>query len=144
MSILTEISLGEFLDKLTILRIKAERITDAAKLQNITGELRMLEARWREAQRNAGDIDPELAELRHVNEALWDIEDRLRGKEAKQQFDAEFIALARAVYVNNDRRAALKSSINHKLGSALIEEKSYTEYACDSEIKRRERRDNNK
>ena len=70
MSILTEISLGEFLDKLTILRIKVERITDAAKLQNITGELRMLEARWSDAQRNAADIDAEMAELRLGNEAL--------------------------------------------------------------------------
>ena len=131
MSILTEISLGEFLDKLTILRIKVERITDAAKLQNITGELRMLEARWSDAQRNAADIDAEMAELRLVNEALWDIEDRLRGKEAQQEFDAEFIELARSVYVNNDRRAALKNSINRKLGSALVEEKSYTEYTGD-------------
>ena len=131
MSILTEISLGEFLDKLTILRIKVERITDATKLQNITGELRMLEARWSDAQRNAADIDAEMAELRLVNEALWDIEDRLRGKEAQQEFDAEFIELARSVYVNNDRRAALKNSINRKLGSALVEEKSYTEYTGD-------------
>ena len=144
MSILTEISLGEFLDKLTILQIKAERITDAAKLQNITGELRMLETRWHEAQRNAADIAPELAELRHVNETLWDIEDGLRGKEAKQEFDAEFIALARSVYVNNDRRAALKNSINHKLGSALIEEKSYSDYTRDGKINHGARRDNNK
>ena len=77
------------------------------------------------------DIDVEMAELRLVNEALWDIEDRLRGKEAQQEFDAEFIELARSVYVNNDRRAALKNSINRKLGSALVEEKSYTEYTGD-------------
>ena len=128
MSIFTEISLGEFLDKLTILRIKAERITDAAKLQNIGMELQTLEAQWEEAAQDAKAVETELAELRHVNETLWDIEDNIRGKEVRKEFDAEFIELARSVYRNNDRRAALKNSINRKLGSALVEEKSYTEY----------------
>lgn len=128
MSILTEISLGEFLDKLTILRIKAERISDTTKLQNVVRELRMLEARWSEAHRNEADIEIELTELGRVNEALWDIEDSIRGKEARKEFDEEFIELARSVYRNNDRRAQLKTSINRKLGSVLVEEKSYTEY----------------
>jgi len=133
MSILTEVSFGEFLDKLTILRIKTARITDAAKLQNITRELRGLEAQWNSLQRNVADIETELAELKRINEALWDIEDKIRGKEVKQEFDAEFIELARSVYFNNDRRAALKNSINRKLGSTLVEEKSYTEYTGDQQ-----------
>lgn len=128
MKILTEISLGEFLDKLTILRIKSERITDVAKLQNISKELRMLEAQWEGATHVAEEIETELAELRRVNKTLWDIEDNIRGKEARREFDTEFIELARSVYLNNDRRAALKNSINRKLGSTLMEEKSYTEY----------------
>jgi len=128
MSILTEISLGEFLDKLTILRIKSERIADTAKLQNIRMELQTLEAQWDGTVRTVEEVETELAQLRHVNETLWDIEDNIRGKEARKEFDAEFIELARSVYLNNDRRAALKNTINRKLGSVLVEEKSYTEY----------------
>lgn len=127
MSIMTEISLGEFLDKLIILRIKAERISDANKLQNIARELKMLENAWSDSDRNQGNIETELRELKQVNGLLWDIEDKLRGKEAKQEFDEEFIELARSVYLNNDKRAHIKSTINIKLDSALLEEKSYGE-----------------
>ena len=128
MSILTEISLGEFLDKLTILRIKAERIADDVKLRNITRELQKLESAWAGLGRNEAAIETELEELKTVNGLLWDIEDRLRGKEARKEFDEEFIELARSVYLNNDKRSRIKNSINLKLGSALVEEKSYTEY----------------
>ena len=128
MSILTEISLGEFLDKLTILRIKAERISDSSKLQNIVRELERLEDAWSNSGRNQENIETELQELKQVNGLLWDIEDKLRGKEVKQEFDEEFIELARSVYLNNDKRARIKNSINLKLGSGLVEEKSYTEY----------------
>ena len=131
MSILTEISLGEFLDKLTILRIKAERIKDPAKLHNINSELGRLEQQWRQAPQNGADVNDELEQLRSVNEVLWEIEDDIREKEARGEFDAQFIELARSVYLNNDRRARLKNIINRKLGSALVEEKSYTEYSGD-------------
>lgn len=128
MSIEVEISLGEFLDKLTILEIKAARVREPDKLANIHKELGQLRARWRESGYARADIEQEIKDLRTVNESLWEIEDRIREKEARGEFDANFIELARAVYHNNDRRAALKRAINRKLGSGLVEEKSYTSY----------------
>ena len=123
------ISCGELIDKITILEIKSERIRDASKLANVRTELHQLDATWnRFANPPRVNIDTERAQLKAVNEALWDIEDRIRLKEKAQAFDAEFIELARAVYVRNDERAALKRAINLKLGSALIEEKSYEDY----------------
>jgi hypothetical protein len=104
--ILVPISPGELLDKITILRIKQVRILDATKLANVKLE----------------------RALQSVNERLWDIEDRIRDKEAKQSFDRDFIELARAVYLANDERAAIKKRINLQLGSRLIEEKSYKQY----------------
>ena len=118
------ISPGELLDKLTILRIKAERIAAAEKLANVRRELALLEASWREAGAGLDLSDKERA-LARVNGALWEIEDALREHEAAQRFDAEFIALARSVYQHNDERAAIKRRVNSRLGSALIEEKSY-------------------
>jgi hypothetical protein len=118
------ISPGELLDKLTILRIKAERVTDPEKLANVRRELALLEASWRGAGAEL-DLSDEERALARVNGALWEIEDALREHEAAQRFDAEFIALARSVYQHNDERAALKRRVNVKLGSALIEEKSY-------------------
>ena len=125
--ILVPISPGELLDKITILRIKAERMRDAAKLANVRLELELLERTWREAC-GAADIAAEERALQAVNERLWDIEDRIRAKEAARSFDAQFIELARAVYVENDERAAVKKRINLALGSRLIEEKSYQAY----------------
>lgn len=123
------ISCGELIDKITILEIKAERIRDAAKLANVQNELHLLNGTWnRYANPPRVTIDEERARLRAVNEALWDIEDRIRLKEKAQAFDAEFIELARAVYFRNDERAAVKRAINIKLGSALVEEKSYQDY----------------
>ena len=119
------ISPGELLDKLTILRIKAERIADAEKLANVRRELALLEASWRHEADAELDLSDEERALTRVNGALWEIEDALREHEAAQRFDAEFIALARSVYQHNDERAALKRRVNVKLGSALVEEKSY-------------------
>lgn len=119
------ISPGELLDKLTILRIKAERIADAEKLANVRRELALLEASWRLEAGAELDLSDEERALARVNGALWEIEDALREHEAAQRFDAEFIALARSVYQRNDERAAIKRRVNVKLGSALIEEKSY-------------------
>lgn len=126
--ILVPISPGELLDKITILRIKAARIKDAAKLANVRTELDWLERVWRDSGAAIPQIAADEAELQRVNEALWDIEDKIRDKERADAFDAEFIALARAVYVTNDERAAAKKRINTALGSRIVEEKSYAEY----------------
>ena len=122
--ILAPISPGELLDKLTILRIKAQRIADPAKRANVARELAALEAIW-QRQPRAAELREEEAALARVNAALWEVEDALRALEAAQRFDAEFVALARSVYRHNDERAALKRRVSEKLGSSLLEEKSY-------------------
>ena len=119
---------GEFLDKLTILEIKAERIADPAKLANVRRELDQLRATWAASPLAARDVARLVAELKAVNVTLWEIEDRIRRHEAEQRFDGEFVQLARSVYRTNDRRAALKRELNLALGSDLLEEKSYPEY----------------
>ena len=126
--VLVPVSPGELLDKITILRIKVARILDAAKLANVKLELELLEASWRDSGCAALAQAQDEHALQHVNEQLWDIEDRIRDKEAKQTFDREFIELARAVYVSNDERAAIKKRINVRLGSRIVEEKSYKQY----------------
>ncbi|HEX7113005.1 MAG TPA: DUF6165 family protein [Mizugakiibacter sp.] len=122
------VSYGELIDKITILEIKAERIADAAKLANVRTELELLNATWSADGASRTDIAAERAQLKAVNEALWDIEDRIRLKEKAQAFDGEFVELARAVYFRNDERAVVKRAINLKLGSKLVEEKSYQDY----------------
>jgi hypothetical protein len=126
--ILVPVSPGELLDKITILRIKSQRMTDAAKLANVRLELEQLEATWRACGAAIDAVRAEELELQRVNEALWDIEDRIRDKEAARAFDAQFVELARAVYVTNDERAAIKKRINLTLGSKIVEEKSYKPY----------------
>ena len=126
--LLVPISPGELIDKITILEIKSQRIADAAKLANVRTELALLTETWSACAYSAIDIGAEWTGLRDVNAQLWDIEDRIRDKERDSQFDAGFIELARAVYVTNDERAALKRRINTKLGSVLVEEKSYADY----------------
>lgn len=132
MNINIEISLGEFFDKLTILQIKQVKITDAPKLDNIKKELGYLRGRLADARVSADNITGELDELRALNEALWDIEDHIREKEAHDQFDEVFVELARSVYFTNDKRAAVKRAINEKLGSSFVEEKSYASYECNT------------
>jgi len=126
--ILVPVSPGELLDKITILRIKVARIQDAAKLANVKLELSLLEQTWKDSGAAAHDVALDERALENVNGRLWDIEDRIRDKEAHQTFDREFIELARAVYICNDERAAIKKRINLQLGSRLIEEKSYNQY----------------
>ena len=126
--ILVPISPGELLDKITILRIKTARILDAAKLANVRLELDLLERTWGESGFAAAETARDERALQEVNERLWDIEDRIRDKEARQIFDREFIELARAVYHSNDERAAIKKRINLKLNSTIVEEKSYPSY----------------
>ena len=126
--ILVPVSPGELLDKITILRIKSQRMSDAKKLRNVRIELEQLEKTWRESGCARPDVAADEAALTRVNGELWDIEDRIREKELAGCFDAGFIALARAVYVTNDERAALKKRINLMLGSRIVEEKSYQPY----------------
>jgi len=126
--LLAPVSPGELLDKITILRIKGERMQDAARLANVRLELGLLERVWKDSGCAGHDVALEERALQNVNERLWDIEDRIRDKEAKQIFDREFIELARAVYVSNDERAAIKKRINTQLGSRIVEEKSYKPY----------------
>jgi hypothetical protein len=124
-----EVGPGELIDKITILRIKSERIGDAAKLRNIRYELDVLETARQENLLDTDELRSLEAELKAVNEALWVIEDDIRECEAKQDFGPRFIDLARSVYKQNDRRAALKKQINQLTGSAIVEEKSYADYA---------------
>lgn len=124
--ILVPVSPGELLDKITILRIKSQRMTDPAKLANVRHELALLEDTW--AGSGGAGVDAEIEALTRVNARLWDIEDRIREQERAQDFGQAFIDLARSVYVENDERAAIKKRINTRLGSRIVEEKSYQDY----------------
>ena len=126
--ILVPVSFGELLDKIAILQIKSERMTDPAKLANVRAELSALEKTWMAHPAAGQDIVKLRAELKAVNERLWVIEDDIRLKEKVQAFDEEFIELARSVYFQNDIRARVKKDINLALGSAYVEEKSYQDY----------------
>ena len=123
--ILVPISLGELIDKITILEIKAVHMT-GLKLKNVNNELEILKYILEEKNLK---IDIELINhLKEINNNLWEIEDKIRMKENKQQFDKEFIKLARSVYKENDLRASIKKEINQKYNSELVEEKSYKNY----------------
>jgi len=126
------VSPGELLDKITILRIKSRRMNDPQKVANVRLELELLESTWNGSAYAALDVARDIAKdidaLMRVNERLWLIEDDIRDKERSRSFDAEFIRLARAVYVENDERAAIKRRINIALGSTIVEEKSYNAY----------------
>ena len=129
MSIMAPISAGELVDKITILRNKARRIGDPAKEANVRKELAMLESIADEALPKTPEIERLTAELSQVNIALWDIEDGKRDCERRGDFGDRFVQLARSVYVENDRRAAIKRAINEAAGSDIVEEKSYKPYA---------------
>ncbi len=122
------VSPGELLDKITILRIKSQRMADPKKLANVRVELHALEDTWKSSAYAVIDVDSDVHDLMAVNERLWKIEDDIRDKERVKAFDSEFVRLARAVYMENDERAAIKRRLNLKLGSGLVEEKSYKEY----------------
>jgi hypothetical protein len=122
------ISPGELLDKITILRIKSQRMTDPRKLANVRLELGALEETWKSSAYADIDVGTDLNALLAVNARLWTIEDDIRDKERAKTFDEEFVRLARAVYIENDERAAIKRRLNVKLGSSLVEEKSYSQY----------------
>ncbi len=126
--VLIEVGPGELIDKITILRIKSERMSDAAKLANVRHELGVLERARAENLADSAELRRLEAALKEVNEALWVIEDDIRQCEADKDFGTKFIELARAVYKQNDKRAALKKEINLLTGSSIVEEKSYTEF----------------
>ena len=122
------VSPGEVLDKITILEIKSERMSDPEKVANVRAELALLQETWDGNIRDSDVIQGLHAKLKEINEALWEIEDDIRDKERAKEFDARFIELARAVYVTNDRRSEVKKELNLHLGSEIIEEKSYQDY----------------
>jgi transcriptional regulator of nitric oxide reductase len=123
------VSPGEVLDKITILEIKSERMTDPQKVANVRVELDLLQKTWAAAITEDDTIRDLHAQLKEINEALWEIEDDIRDKERAREFDDRFIELARSVYFTNDRRSEVKKKLNLHLGSQIIEEKSYQDYA---------------
>jgi hypothetical protein len=127
-SVETPVSVGELIDRITILEIKAARFTDIAKRANVETELRALCTRRDQAIANSPQLDRLTAELKAVNERLWDLEDSIRECERRAEFGPHFVAVARGIYRSNDERAALKRRISVALGSDLIEEKSYEPY----------------
>ena len=124
-TILAPISIGELIDKITILEIKQINMT-GIKLKNINKELKLLKNILQDKNLEI-NIDL-IKNLKKVNKKLWEIEDNIRIKESKQEFDEEFIKLARSVYIENDKRASIKKEINQKYNSDLVEEKSYKNY----------------
>lgn len=124
------ISLGELVDKITILEIKTKNISGQEKIKNVSNELEILESRLSSCldRRETEKLDPLKSELSKINKLLWSIEDDIRECEKDKNFGESFITLARAVYVTNDQRASIKKEINLQFGSDLIEEKSYQEY----------------
>jgi uncharacterized protein YukE len=127
-NMLVPVSPGEVLDKITILEIKSERMTDPEKVANVRAELSLLQETWADAVAEDDVIRQLHAELKEINEGLWEIEDDIRDKERVKEFDQRFIELARSVYFTNDRRSEVKKKLNLHLGSQIIEEKSYQDY----------------
>jgi len=123
------VSPGEVLDKITILEIKSERITDPDRLANVRTELALLRKTWAERIEEDDTVRALHDQLKEINETLWDIEDDIRDRERAKEFDERFIELARSVYFTNDRRSEVKKKLNLHLGSQIIEEKSYQDYS---------------
>ncbi|MFN3986157.1 MAG: DUF6165 family protein [Rhodocyclaceae bacterium] len=128
-SVMIEVGAGELIDKITILKIKLDRMSDPAKLRNVAHELEVLDAARTRSLPPSLELERLEGELRAVNEALWVIEDDIRACEAARDFGPKFIELARSVYIQNDKRAAIKKAINLHCGSSIVEEKSYTEFS---------------
>jgi len=128
-SVFIEVGAGELIDKITILKIKARQMIDPAKLRNVKHELDVLNRACAENLAPSAELTRLENELTQVNQALWVIEDDIRACEATRDFGPKFIELARSVYIQNDRRAAIKKAINELCGSNIVEEKSYTEFS---------------
>lgn len=125
------VSIGEVIDKITILEIKAQQLADPAKLQNVRTELGLLSARRDQWFPKSADLDSLTSKLKAANQRLWDMEQSIREYERREDFGLGFVAVARSIYCTNDERAALKRQINIALGSRIIEEKSYTPLGHD-------------
>ena len=123
-----DVSVGELIDKITILEIKAERLGDPAQVNNVRNELEILLAARDAALPPSTELNELSLSLKRINEQLWGIEDDIRDRERAKDFGERFIELARSVYVCNDERATLKRRINELLGSRIVEEKSYAPY----------------
>ena len=128
MLIHTPVSVGEVIDKLTILQIKSERIDDSDKLVNIRKEQSLLAEILEKDVLSSNELAELTNQLKRINEQLWEVEDRLRELERQQDFGQDFIADARAVYFTNDKRSRIKRKINELVGSDIVEEKSYRPY----------------
>jgi hypothetical protein len=128
MNIQVPTSPGELIDKITILQIKTERMTDPAKTANVQHELAILDRTLQSELPSSPELAALSDELKQVNLQLWDIEDEIRECERRKDFGDRFIQLARSVYFTNDRRSEVKRKINLLLGSRIIEEKSYSAY----------------
>lgn len=124
-----EVSWGELIDKITILEIKEQRLTSPEAVANVRKELVALNSAVAGLTPMPTGLDALRQQLKSINEALWDIENRTRAKEAAKSFDAQFVELTRSVYLNNDKRAGIKRRINELLNSGLVEEKQYTSYS---------------
>lgn len=121
-----EVSVGEVVDKITILEIKLEHMKDPGKLKNVRLEYELLR---RSLEEEGVEVDPrDLSELKAINTGLWETEDRLRQKQRDGRFDEEFVDLAKSVYLQNDKRFEIKARINRKTGSKIVEEKEYVDY----------------
>ena len=128
MKIETPISVGELLDKISILKIKSQKIKDTEKLANVNVELAELLGVCNKNLSGYKNAKKMIKELESINLELWDIEDEIRKEESKKKFGKEFIALARSVYITNDKRFEVKNKINKECGSIIKEEKSYEQY----------------
>jgi len=128
LDILIPASAGELIDKITILEIKLKNIVDPVKNRNVSIELEALSKCFEENIIQSNEIEKLKTNLKQVNRALWNIEDDIRQCEQAGEFGEKFVELARSVYRQNDKRAALKKEINILLGSSIIEEKSYADY----------------
>jgi hypothetical protein len=124
----TPIAVGELIDKITILEIKSERLTDPDKLRNVRSELDLLTARRDAALGVPGSLSALTARLKEVNIRIWELEDAIRDCERRRDFGDSFVRTARAIYRTNDERAGVKREINELTGSGIVEEKSYTKY----------------
>lgn len=126
---IVQVSWGELIDKMTILEIKEQRLKSSNAVANVRRELATLASVVHDILLQRRDLASVKTQLRSINEALWDIEDKIRAKEAAKSFDQQFVELARSVYVNNDKRGDLKRQINALLDFELVEEKQYTLYS---------------
>ena len=122
------ISIGELIDKITILEIKLEKINESDKKQNIKHELDLLNSKYIKIKELNKEIENYFKQLKEINLELWDIEESIRDCERRNNFDSVFVELSRKIYIKNDLRFEIKNKINKKFSSEIVEEKSYSKY----------------